>query len=154
MNDFPLKNSEACQPGKFRPVLAEFKFKLKDLMKRKGKRCGCRSAAGMRTARSLSRMVHFSSLTLFFNIQPANQESNWLGQLVVGQFEIADLDGSVPFVPECAMPTRSSTKKKPNPKCEGARRVVEQGIGERLSGDPLDNPDEGKIRPRCIRRSA
>jgi hypothetical protein len=58
--------------------------------------------------------------------------------------KIADLDGSVPFVPECAMPTRSSTKKKPKPKREGTRRVVEQAIGERLSGDPLDNRDEGK----------
>jgi hypothetical protein len=66
--------------------------------------------------------------------------------------KIADLDGSVPFAPEWAMPTRSSTKKKPKPKREGtphdfttvARRVVEQAIGEKLSGDPLDDPDEGK----------
>jgi len=42
------------------------------------------------------------------------------------------------------MPTRSSTKKKPKPKREGTRRVVEQAIGEKLSRDPLDNPDEGK----------
>jgi len=32
------------------------------------------------------------------------------------------------------MPTRSSTKKKTKPKREGTRRVVEQAIGERLSG--------------------
>src|SRR5271165_2180699 len=36
------------------------------------------------------------------------------------------------------MPTRSSTKKKPKPKREGTRRVVEQAIGEKLSGYPLD----------------
>lgn len=46
------------------------------------------------------------------------------------------------------MPKRSSTK----PKREGtphdftvvARRVVEQAIGEKLSGEPLDEPDAGK----------
>jgi hypothetical protein len=77
MNDFPLKYSEANQPGRFRPVPTEFKFKLTNLMKRKGKRCGCRWPAGVSTAFSLSRMVHFSSLNLFPNIQPANQESKW-----------------------------------------------------------------------------
>ena len=46
------------------------------------------------------------------------------------------------------MPTRSSKK----PKREGtahdftvtARRVVEQAIGEKLSGEPLDDPSAGK----------
>lgn len=51
------------------------------------------------------------------------------------------------------MPTRSSKRKKPAaPKREGtahdftvtARRVVEQAIGEKLDGSPLDNPDAGK----------
>ena len=49
------------------------------------------------------------------------------------------------------MPKRSS-KAKAKPKREGtphdftvvARRVVEQAIGEKLSGEPLDDPDEGK----------
>jgi hypothetical protein len=49
------------------------------------------------------------------------------------------------------MPRRSSTaKSKPNR--EGtphdftivARRVVEQAIGEKLSGEPLDDPNAGK----------
>ena len=51
------------------------------------------------------------------------------------------------------MPSRSSTAKKPaKPKREGtahdftvvARRVVEQAIGEKLSGEPLDDPHAGK----------
>ena len=51
------------------------------------------------------------------------------------------------------MPRRSSTaKSKRKPKREGtphdftviARRVVEQAIGEKLSGAPLDEPDAGK----------
>ncbi len=49
------------------------------------------------------------------------------------------------------MPNRSSTKKS-KPKREGtphdfttiARRVVEQAIGEKLDGSPLDDPDKGK----------
>lgn len=49
------------------------------------------------------------------------------------------------------MPTRSS-KATATPKREGtphdftfvARRVVEQAIGEKLSGEPLDDPDAGK----------
>jgi hypothetical protein len=49
------------------------------------------------------------------------------------------------------MPKRSSTAKS-KPKREGtphdftvtARRVVEQAIGERLDGSPLDDPDAGK----------
>jgi hypothetical protein len=77
MNDFPLKYSEANQPGRFRPIPTKIKFKPTDLMKRMGKRCGCRLPTEMRTARLLSRMVHFSSLALFFNIQLENQESNW-----------------------------------------------------------------------------
>src|ERR1700688_1745658 len=66
MNDFPLKYSEANQPGKFRPVPTEFILKLTNFMKRKGKRCSCIWPAGVSTALSFSRMVHFSSLTLFF----------------------------------------------------------------------------------------
>jgi hypothetical protein len=51
------------------------------------------------------------------------------------------------------MPTRSSTaKKKPAPKRTGtahdftvtARRVVEQAIGEKLSGEPLDDTNASK----------
>src|SRR5687768_416228 len=51
------------------------------------------------------------------------------------------------------MPKRSSTAKpKPKPKREGtphdftvtARRVVEQAIGEKLDGSPLDDPHAGK----------
>lgn len=61
------------------------------------------------------------------------------------------------------MPKRSSTAKpkpatkpkpapKPQPKRQGtphdftviARRVVEQAIGEKLSGEPLDDKDAGK----------
>jgi hypothetical protein len=75
MNDFPLKYSEALQPGKFRPERTESKFKPIDLMKRKGKRCGCHWAAGVSMALPLSRMVHFSTLTLFLNIQLTIQES-------------------------------------------------------------------------------
>lgn len=49
------------------------------------------------------------------------------------------------------MPSRSSTKK-PKPQREGtphdfttiARRVVEQAIGEKLDGSPLDDPGKGK----------
>jgi hypothetical protein len=49
------------------------------------------------------------------------------------------------------MPRRSSKKKAP-PAREGtphdftivARRVVEEAIGEKLSGEPLDDPDAGK----------
>src|ERR1700722_4055715 len=77
MNDFPLKYSEANQPGRYRPITTKIKFKPTDLIKRMGKRCGCRWPTEMRTARLLSLMVHFSSLTLFFNIQLENQESNW-----------------------------------------------------------------------------
>jgi hypothetical protein len=48
------------------------------------------------------------------------------------------------------MPRRSSTAKRP--KREGtphdftvvARRVVEQAIGEKLDGSPLDDPNAGK----------
>jgi hypothetical protein len=50
------------------------------------------------------------------------------------------------------MPTRSSKRTTKPPKREGtphdftviARRVVEQAIGEKLTGEPLDQPDEGK----------
>jgi len=49
------------------------------------------------------------------------------------------------------MPKRSSTAKSKSPKREGmphdfpvARRVVEQAIGERLGGEPLDDPHAGK----------
>ena len=51
------------------------------------------------------------------------------------------------------MPSRSSTAKKTTkPKRKGtdhdftvnAFRVVEQAIGEKMSGDPLDNPHAGK----------
>lgn len=51
------------------------------------------------------------------------------------------------------MPKRSSKPKQPTkPTREGtphdftvvARRVVEQAIGEKLSGEPLDDPDKGK----------
>jgi hypothetical protein len=51
------------------------------------------------------------------------------------------------------MPRRSSTAKpKARPTREGtphdftvvARRVVEQAIGEKLDGSPLDDPDAGK----------
>jgi hypothetical protein len=50
------------------------------------------------------------------------------------------------------MPKRSSTAKSKPPKREGtphdftvtARRVVEQAIGEKLDGSPLDDPDAGK----------
>ena len=49
------------------------------------------------------------------------------------------------------MPSRSSKKKAP-PAREGtphdftivARRVVEQAIGEKLDGSPLDDPNAGK----------
>jgi hypothetical protein len=59
--------------------------------------------------------------------------------------------GPFVFVPEWAMPSRSSTKKS-KPKREGtehdftvvARRVVEQAIGERLDGSPLPEKDAGK----------
>ena len=42
------------------------------------------------------------------------------------------------------MPRRSSTKTKDHDFMTVARRVVEQAIGEKLDGSPLDNPDEGK----------
>lgn len=52
------------------------------------------------------------------------------------------------------MPRRSSTAKQPPKKRPGtardhdfatiARNVVEQAIGEKLDGSPLDNPDAGK----------
>lgn len=50
------------------------------------------------------------------------------------------------------MPKRSSTAKPKAPKRRGtehdftvtARRVVEQAIGEKLSGEPLDDPHAGK----------
>jgi hypothetical protein len=50
------------------------------------------------------------------------------------------------------MPKRSSTAKSKAPTREGtphdftvtARRVVEQAIGEKLDGSPLDDPDAGK----------
>ena len=51
------------------------------------------------------------------------------------------------------MPSRSSKRKpRAKPKREGtphdfttiARRVVEQAIGEKLSGEPLDDPGAGK----------
>jgi hypothetical protein len=48
------------------------------------------------------------------------------------------------------MPTRSSTTKKPKRKGTEhdftvvARRVVEQAIGEKLDGSPLDDPNAGK----------
>ena len=53
-----------------------------------------------------------------------------------------------PFVPEWAMPTRSS--KKPTRAGTShdftvvARRVVEQAIGETLGGEPLPDKDAGK----------
>jgi hypothetical protein len=52
------------------------------------------------------------------------------------------------------MPRRRSSKAKPKAKRAGtardhdfttvARRVVEQAIGEKLDGSPLDDPDAGK----------
>lgn len=44
------------------------------------------------------------------------------------------------------MPKRSSTPKQGTPHdfTVVARRVVEQAIGEKLDGSPLDNPDAGK----------
>ena len=42
------------------------------------------------------------------------------------------------------MPSRSSKKPKDHDFMTVARRVVEQAIGEKLDGSPLDNPDEGK----------
>ena len=48
------------------------------------------------------------------------------------------------------MPSRSSKRAKPKPKGRAhdftvtARRVVEQAIGEKLSGEPLDDPTAGK----------
>jgi hypothetical protein len=45
------------------------------------------------------------------------------------------------------MPSRSSKPKRPGTPHDFtviARRVVEQAIGEKLDGSPLDNPDEGK----------
>ena len=41
------------------------------------------------------------------------------------------------------MPTRSS-KGKDHDFTTVARRVVEQSIGEKLSGEPLDDPNKGK----------
>ncbi len=41
------------------------------------------------------------------------------------------------------MPTRSS-KPKDRDFATNARRVVEQAIGEKLTGEPLDDPDAGK----------
>jgi hypothetical protein len=41
------------------------------------------------------------------------------------------------------MPTRSS-KPKDHDFTTVARRVVEQAIGEKLSGEPLDDPNTGK----------
>ena len=41
------------------------------------------------------------------------------------------------------MPTRSS-KPKDHDFATNARRVVEQAIGEKLSGEPLDDPNKGK----------
>lgn len=41
------------------------------------------------------------------------------------------------------MPTRSS-KTKDRDFATNARRVVEQAIGEKLSGEPLDDPNAGK----------
>jgi hypothetical protein len=41
------------------------------------------------------------------------------------------------------MPTRSS-KAKGHDFATNARRVVEQAIGEKLSGEPLDDPNAGK----------
>jgi hypothetical protein len=41
------------------------------------------------------------------------------------------------------MPTRSS-KGKDHDFAANARRVVEQAIGEKLSGEPLDDPNAGK----------
>jgi hypothetical protein len=54
-------------------------------------------------------------------------------------------------MPEWGMPSRSSIKKS-KPKREGtphdftltARRVVEQAIGEKLTGEPLDDQNAGK----------
>lgn len=42
------------------------------------------------------------------------------------------------------MPSRSSKKTKEHDFMTVARRVVEQAIGEKLDGSPLENPDEGK----------
>ncbi|HEU0046603.1 MAG TPA: hypothetical protein VFQ43_03220 [Nitrososphaera sp.] len=42
------------------------------------------------------------------------------------------------------MPSRSSKKPKDHDFMTVARRVVEQAIGEKLDGSPLDNPAEGK----------
>jgi hypothetical protein len=41
------------------------------------------------------------------------------------------------------MPTRSS-KPKDHDFATVARRVVEQAIGEKLTGEPLDDPNKGK----------
>lgn len=41
------------------------------------------------------------------------------------------------------MPTRSS-KSKDHDFATVARRVVEQAIGEKLTGEPLDDPNAGK----------
>ena len=54
---------------------------------------------------------------------------------------------AAPFVPEWAVPKRSS-KPKLTGTAHGftvtARRVVEQAIGEKLSGEPLDDPHARK----------
>lgn len=42
------------------------------------------------------------------------------------------------------MPRRSSKKPKEHDFMTVARRVVEQVIGEKLDGSPLENPGEGK----------
>lgn len=44
---------------------------------------------------------------------------------------------------ESAMPTRSS-KERDHDFATVARRVVEQAIGEKLTGEPLDDPNKGK----------
>ena len=42
------------------------------------------------------------------------------------------------------MPRRSSKATKPRDFMAIARRTVEQAIGEKLSGEPLEDPNEGK----------
>ena len=42
------------------------------------------------------------------------------------------------------MPRRSSTKTKEHDFMTVARRVVEQAIGEKLDGSPLEDPNAGK----------
>jgi len=42
------------------------------------------------------------------------------------------------------MPRRSSTKTKDHDFMTVARRVVEQAIGEKMDGSPLEDPNAGK----------